>query len=29
VDDEAVLERISGEVRELCQAFPAPGIRVE
>jgi glycine hydroxymethyltransferase len=29
VDDEAVLERISGEVRELCQSFPAPGIRVE
>jgi glycine hydroxymethyltransferase len=29
VEDEAVLERISGEVRELCQAFPAPGIRVE
>jgi glycine hydroxymethyltransferase len=29
VDDEAGLERISGEVRELCQTFPAPGIRVE
>lgn len=29
VEDEAVLERISGEVRELCQTFPAPGIRVE
>jgi len=29
VDDEAVLERISEEVREFCRAFPAPGIRVE
>jgi glycine hydroxymethyltransferase len=29
VDDEAVLKRISDEVRELCQGFPAPGIRVE
>jgi glycine hydroxymethyltransferase len=28
-EDETVLERISSEVRELCQAFPAPGIRVE
>jgi glycine hydroxymethyltransferase len=29
VEDEAVLERISGEVRDLCRPFPAPGIRVE
>ena len=28
-EDEAVLERISGEVREFCRAFPPPGIRVE
>jgi glycine hydroxymethyltransferase len=25
-DDEAVLERVNQEVRELCQAFPAPGL---
>jgi glycine hydroxymethyltransferase len=27
--DEARLERIAQEVRELCAAFPAPGIRVD
>jgi glycine hydroxymethyltransferase len=26
--DEALIERIAGEVRELCKGFPAPGIRV-
>jgi glycine hydroxymethyltransferase len=26
--NEAALERIAGEVRELCAGFPAPGIRV-
>ncbi len=26
VDDEAALGRIAGEVREMCQRFPAPGI---
>jgi glycine hydroxymethyltransferase len=26
--DEARLARVAGEVRELCQRFPAPGIRV-
>ena len=25
-DDDAVLERIRGQVRELCQDFPVPGI---
>jgi glycine hydroxymethyltransferase len=25
-DDEALLARVRGEVRELCDAFPAPGI---
>ena len=29
VEDEQVLERVSQEVRELCLAFPAPGIRIE
>jgi len=27
-EDEAVLSRIAGEVRELCAGFPAPGIRL-
>jgi glycine hydroxymethyltransferase len=26
--DEALLARVAGEVRELCSKFPAPGIRV-
>lgn len=26
--DQALLERIAGEVRELCKSFPAPGISV-
>ncbi len=26
VTDEGVQERIAGQVRELCQAFPAPGV---
>jgi glycine hydroxymethyltransferase len=26
VDDEGVQRRIAGEVRELCRAFPAPGL---
>jgi glycine hydroxymethyltransferase len=26
--DEAVLARIAGEVKELCAAHPAPGLRV-
>jgi glycine hydroxymethyltransferase len=29
VKDEAVLDRIAGEVRDLCRQFPAPGLRVE
>ena len=29
VEDEGVLEKVSQEVRELCLAFPAPGIRIE
>jgi len=29
VEDEEVLEKVSQEVRELCLAFPAPGIRIE
>ncbi|MDD5623952.1 MAG: serine hydroxymethyltransferase, partial [Candidatus Peribacteraceae bacterium] len=28
-NDEAVLSRIAGEVRELCQGFPCPGIEPE
>jgi glycine hydroxymethyltransferase len=28
IGDEAVLSRIAGEVKELCQSFPAPGISV-
>jgi glycine hydroxymethyltransferase len=28
-DDEATLERVRNEVRELCKAFPAPGIRIQ
>jgi len=28
VDDEAAIARVSGEVREFCRAFPAPGITV-
>jgi glycine hydroxymethyltransferase len=28
VDDEAALNRIAGEVRELCSRFPAPGIAI-
>jgi glycine hydroxymethyltransferase len=27
-EDEALAAKVSGEIRELCQAFPAPGIRV-
>ena len=27
--DEVVLERVAGEVRELCQSFPCPGIHPE
>jgi glycine hydroxymethyltransferase len=27
-DDEALLARVSGEVREMCSGFPAPGIVV-
>lgn len=27
-NDEALLARVAGEVRELCKGFPAPGIRV-
>ena len=27
-EDEALIERIAGEVRELCSKFPAPGISV-
>ena len=26
IDDEAAIARVSGEVREFCRAFPAPGI---
>jgi glycine hydroxymethyltransferase len=28
VEDEAVIKRIQGEVAELCEAFPAPGLLV-
>ncbi len=28
-DDETLAARVAGEIRELCRAFPAPGIRVE
>jgi glycine hydroxymethyltransferase len=27
-DDEALARRVAGEIRELCRAFPAPGILV-
>jgi glycine hydroxymethyltransferase len=27
-DDEALLTRVAGEIREMCSSFPAPGIRV-
>jgi glycine hydroxymethyltransferase len=27
-DDETLIGRVAGEVRELCASFPAPGIRV-
>jgi glycine hydroxymethyltransferase len=27
-EDAALLARVAGEVRELCQGFPAPGIRI-
>jgi len=27
-EDEALAARVAGEVRELCKAFPAPGIRL-
>jgi glycine hydroxymethyltransferase len=27
-DDAAVIDRVAGEVRELCKSFPPPGIRV-
>jgi glycine hydroxymethyltransferase len=26
-DDEAILERIAGEVRDLCEGFPVPADR--
>jgi glycine hydroxymethyltransferase len=26
VDDQEVHKRIAGEVREMCRAFPAPGL---
>jgi glycine hydroxymethyltransferase len=26
MDDEAVQKRIAGEVKELCDAYPAPGL---
>lgn len=26
--DEALLARVAGEVRELCNHFPAPGLRL-
>ncbi len=28
IEDEAAIGRVSGEVREFCRAFPAPGITV-
>jgi glycine hydroxymethyltransferase len=28
VDDEAVIEKTAGEVKELCASFPAPGILI-
>jgi len=28
VDDERTVERVRGEVKELCSRFPAPGIRL-
>jgi glycine hydroxymethyltransferase len=28
VDDEQAVERVRGEVKELCSGFPAPGIRL-
>ncbi len=28
LENEAELEKIAGEVKELCAAFPAPGIPV-
>ncbi|HVW27225.1 MAG TPA: serine hydroxymethyltransferase [Polyangiaceae bacterium] len=27
-DDEKLIERVAGEVRECCASFPAPGIRI-
>jgi glycine hydroxymethyltransferase len=27
-DDEAITNRVAGEIRELCQSFPAPGLPV-
>lgn len=27
-DDKAMLERIKGEVKDLCEGFPVPGIRI-
>jgi glycine hydroxymethyltransferase len=27
-EDEALAERIRGEVRDLCASFPAPGVPV-
>jgi glycine/serine hydroxymethyltransferase len=27
-DDEALAARTAAEIKELCRAFPAPGIRV-
>ncbi|HJL16225.1 MAG TPA: serine hydroxymethyltransferase [Sandaracinaceae bacterium LLY-WYZ-13_1] len=29
VEDEAVIERVKGEVKELCDQFPAPGLLVD
>src|SRR5205823_3390856 len=28
VVDDAIAEEVSGEIRELCRQFPAPGIRI-
>ena len=27
-EDEALIAKVAGEVRELCARFPAPGLRV-
>jgi hypothetical protein len=28
-EDEALLARVAGEVREMCAGFPAPGLPVQ